>query len=261
MYRERSTHAGSGVKPSNETNHPGDAVDKGFSLKGIPDAIWCRDHRGHSYSYREALERIRSFHGHVAPGLVIGLKMVDFALRHLPEGVSFDAVCETTSCLPDAVQMLTPCTVGNSWLKIHDLGKFALTLYDKSNGRGCRVFLDSGKLEAWPEFHAWFYKRKSKAEQDFDVLLEDIRRAGSDCLSSRPVDILPAYRAARRKGRIATCSLCGEAFPQAHGDVCRGCQGQAPYVRPREEGVDDVGGKPPIRLTCHGSCVQGTSDR
>lgn len=237
MYRETSTNARTGVKPSNDADRPGDAVDKGAPLKVIPDAIWCRDHHGRRYTFRKALERIRSFHGHVAPGLVIGLKMVDLARRHLPDGVLFDAVCETASCLPDAVQLLTPCTVGNSWLKIHDLGKFALTLYDKSNGRGCRVFLDPGKLEAWPEFHAWFYKRKSKADQDFDALLEDIRRAGSDCLTPCPVDVHPSYRAARSKGPIATCSLCGEAYPEAHGDVCRGCQGQTPYARPREGGI------------------------
>ena len=194
--------------------------------------IWCRDHRSRTYTFPEAIARIRAFHGHVAPGLVIGLKMVDLARRHLAEDILYDALCETASCLPDAVQMLTPCTVGNQWLRIVDLEKFALTLYDKSNGRGHRVFLDPAKLAAWPHLYGWFYKHRSKADQDFDALLENIRQAGADCLSLVPVEILPVLRARRSKGPIATCPRCGEAYPVAHGDLCRGCQGQNPYARP-----------------------------
>jgi formylmethanofuran dehydrogenase subunit E len=198
---------------------------------GLPaEPLWCRDHRGNGYTYNEALGFIRSFHGHVAPGLVIGLKMVDRARERLPEDILFDAVCETNSCLPDAVQMLTPCTVGNTWLTIKNLGRYALTLYDKSNGNGMRVFLDPAKLKQWPEFFDWFYKRKPKPDQDFDRLLEEIRRAGADCLSCIPVTIHPSYLVKNSKGRIGTCPLCGEAYPVIHGSICRGCQGKAPYV-------------------------------
>ena len=197
------------------------------------DPLWCRDCRGNEYTYPEALDFIRSFHGHVAPGLVIGLKMVDWAREQLPEDILFDGVCETNSCLPDAVQMLTPCTVGNNWLKIKDLGRFALTLYDKFNGNGMRVFIDPAKLKQWPEFFDWFYKRKPKPDQDFDRLLEEIRLAGSDCLSRTPATIHPSYRVKSSKGRIGTCPLCGEAYPAIHGGICRGCQGEAPYTQSR----------------------------
>lgn len=195
------------------------------------DSLWCRDYRGKGYTYPEALDFIRSFHGHVAPGLVIGLKMVDWAREQLPEDILFDGVCETNSCLPDAVQMLTPCTVGNNWLKIKDLGRFALTLYDKFNGDGVRVFLDPAKLQQWPEFFDWLYKRKPKPEQDFNRLLEEIRQAGADCLSRTPASIHPSYRVKNSKGRIGTCPLCSEAYPMIHGGICRGCQGEAPYAQ------------------------------
>ena len=92
---------------------------------------WCRDHRGRRFSYDQALELIRGFHGHLAPGLVIGVKMVSLAMARLPRDLIFDAFCETRSCLPDAVQLLTPCTIGNGWLRIVDLGRFAVALYDK----------------------------------------------------------------------------------------------------------------------------------
>jgi len=41
--------------------------------------------------------------------------------------------------------MLTPCTIGNGWLKIFDFGRYALALYEKYGGQGIRVFLDIEK--------------------------------------------------------------------------------------------------------------------
>ena len=195
---------------------------------GNPESCWCRDHKGNCYAYDPAMALIRDFHGHVAPGLAIGTRMVALAMDRLPQGILFDAVCETVSCLPDAVQMLTPCTIGNGWLRVQDLGRYAVTLYDKFEGDGIRVFIDSAKLRQWPEFYDWFYKIKEKKDQDFKRLMEEIRLAGEDALTVQKITIKPSYLVRRSKGRIATCPLCGEAYPAAHGSICRGCKGDAP---------------------------------
>ncbi|HPJ40559.1 MAG TPA: formylmethanofuran dehydrogenase subunit E family protein, partial [Spirochaetota bacterium] len=97
----------------------------------------------------EYIEKGKSFHGSMAPGLLIGGFMVDYARKNLPGGEFFDVISETGHCLPDAVQLLTPCTIGNGWLKIIDTGRFAITFYDKSTGDGVRVYLDQKKLESW----------------------------------------------------------------------------------------------------------------
>lgn len=194
-----------------------------------PSSHWCRDHTGRWFTFEESLELIRSFHGFPAPGLVTGVKMVSHAMAHLPKNILFDAICETASCLPDAVQILTLCTIGNAWLKVVDLGKFAVTLYDKSTGDGFRVFLDPQKLNKFPEFYGWFYKLKPKKDQDTDLLMQEIRAAGADVLTVEPVQIQPRYLVKRSKGPIATCPICGEAFPAKHGDVCKGCGGESPY--------------------------------
>ena len=65
------------------------------------------------HPYPRYLEMVRDFHGYVAPGMVLGGFMVDLAYKHLPEGDHYDALCETRACLPDAIQVLTPCTIGN----------------------------------------------------------------------------------------------------------------------------------------------------
>lgn len=207
------------------------------------NVYWCRDHRGLQYAFEEALERVRDFHGHIAPGLVVGLKMVTVAMERLPENILFDAICETRSCLPDAVQMLTLCTIGNNWLKIKDIKRFALTLYDKSNGEGIRVFLDPAKLSQWPEFFDWFYKRKTKKEQNFERLMKEIRGAGSSVLTLGEVRIQSRYLVKHSKGRIGTCPICGEAYPLAHGGICKGCQGEAPYDNPLRSAAAETGGR------------------
>lgn len=198
---------------------------KAFSLH----TVWCADHSGRIYGFDEYIDSVKAFHGHVAPGLLIGGKMVHTALKNMHEDVIFDALCETGKCLPDAVQMLTPCTIGNGWLKIEPFMKFALTLYDKYNGVGLRVFLDAPKLEQWPEIKSWFYKLKPKKEQNKDKLFLEIQNAGDSILSMRSVRIAPDYLQKQPIGERSLCSICNEAYPKEHGPICRACQGHSPY--------------------------------
>ena len=44
---------------------------------------------------------------------------------------------ETRKCLPDAVQLLTLCSAGNNWMKVHNLGRYAVSLFDKHTGEAC----------------------------------------------------------------------------------------------------------------------------
>ena len=184
------------------------------------------------YTWEEFLERVISFHGYTAPGVLIGGIMVDMAMHEIPKGVLFDAYCETHSCLPDAVQLLTPCTAGNGWLRVVNLGRYAVSLYNKFEGDGVRVYLDPKKLEGWGEIRAWFLKLKTKREQDGDRLQEEIRCAGRSIYSLHPVQVRAGDRARRSKGAIGICDACGEAYPVKDGPVCRGCQGEAPYEAP-----------------------------
>ncbi|MDP2840033.1 MAG: formylmethanofuran dehydrogenase subunit E family protein, partial [Syntrophales bacterium] len=81
--------------------------------------------------FDDFLNTIERFHGWKAPGVVIGGLMVDLAQSHIALDVEADAIVETVHCLPDAVQLFTPCTCGNGWMKVIDWDKFAITLYDK----------------------------------------------------------------------------------------------------------------------------------
>jgi len=179
-----------------------------------------------SHTLEEYLRQVEEFHGHIAPGLVIGGFMVEMARRHIPEGVLFDAISETSQCLPDAIQILTPCTVGNSWLRVIDLGRFALALFDKYTGEGVRVFLDAAKLEAFPAIRSWFFRKSFMGSEDEEQLLKEIKAAGETILGVESVKIRRELLGKHSKGKIAICPVCGEAYPVSQGDVCSGCQGQ-----------------------------------
>lgn len=182
-----------------------------------------------NYSHDAFVEKVRGFHGYAAPGVLIGGFMVELARRQLPAGVLFEAVCESAQCLPDAIQLLTPCTVGNERLRILNHGIYALALYDKHTGNGWRAHLDVDKLGPYPEIRTWFLKEKPKKEQDGQRLEAEILEAGTAILSLRPIKLRPELLGHKSKGAIVRCPLCGAAYPAIFGVVCRPCQGETPY--------------------------------
>lgn len=181
------------------------------------------------FTFEEFKAKAAAFHGYPAPGLLIGGYMVEMARRQLPEGTLFDAVVETGKCLPDAVQILTPCTLGNGWMRILNMGRYAVTLYDKFTGDGVRVWVDMDKLRNHPETCSWFLKLKKKADQDSDRLFREIEEAGETICSMAMVHVDDRYRKHKAMGRVGICPICGEAYPPSDGAICRGCQGEAPY--------------------------------
>ncbi|CCH49731.1 FmdE family protein [Pseudodesulfovibrio piezophilus] len=182
------------------------------------------------YTFEEFKEKAREFHGYPAPGLLIGGYMVEAAKSRLPEGTLFEAMVESGKCLPDAVQLLTLCSTGNNWMKVKLLGRYAVSLYDKFTGVGFRVSIDQDKLELWPEIKGWFMKEKPKAEQDTEALLAEIKKAGDTICSIRPITIHERYLGHGHMTSIDVCPICHEAYPGSDGAICRGCQGEAPYV-------------------------------
>lgn len=185
-----------------------------------------------SYNFNEFIKMAASFHGSPAPGVLIGGFMVDYAYKHLPKGGEYDVICETSKCLPDAVQLLTPCSIGNQWLKIVDVGRYALTFYEKHTGRGIRVYLDWKLLEKFPQIKGWYLKLIPKKEQDADSLLREIMEAGSDICSLEEITVIVDPVNKRKNSSITICPSCEEAYRSEDGAICPGCQGGTlPYSR------------------------------
>jgi len=184
-------------------------------------------------SVKQYLDRLQGFHGRAAPGAVAGGFMVELAYRRLPQGRLCDAVSETWSCLPDAIQLLTPCTVGNGWLRIVDTGRFALVIYDKETGRGARVALDLDRLAAWPAVKTWALKLKPKAEQDETAILAELLKAETRLYKVEKVKVERSSLVKKKK--IFTCPSCGESFRGLRRGKCSYCVGKASFYRVEEK--------------------------
>jgi formylmethanofuran dehydrogenase subunit E len=90
-------------------------------------------------------EKVReavAFHGHMCPGLAIGIRAAEVALREIGPHAHDEeivAVVETDMCGVDAIQFLTGCTFGKGNLIHLDYGKNAFTFYRRSDGKGIRI--------------------------------------------------------------------------------------------------------------------------
>lgn len=178
------------------------------------------------YAFTQYVDLVKSFHGYPAPGVLIGGFMVDLAYHYLPEEGLFDVICETRKCLPDAVQLLTPCTVGNGWLRVIDISRFAFAIYDKQNGGGIRISINYPKLDAWPEIKGWFTGTSRDKHSDGLTMINQIKEAGSSICNAQPVNIEIPVRPIRSNDH-AVCPFCGESHALVDGKIC--IANQLPY--------------------------------
>ncbi|ACV69434.1 FmdE family protein [Desulfohalobium retbaense] len=89
------------------------------------------------------IEATIAFHGHWCPGVAIGIRAAESALRRFPEAADTDlvAVVETDMCGVDAIQFLTGCTLGKGNLIHRDYGKMAFSFFHRPSTDGIRVLL------------------------------------------------------------------------------------------------------------------------
>ena len=181
-------------------------------------------------SLKEYCIRMEEFHGARSPGLLFGGIMLDLALRELGETPYLNVVTETVVCLPDAVQLLTPCTLGNGFLQVFDWGKFALTVYDRMNLHGVRAWLEPEEIDRYPLIHGWFVRSSEAREKpSFQEFAPEILQHGDRLLRCRPVRL---HRPLKETDRIPTvkCQECGEFYASRLGSKCPACLHGAYYL-------------------------------
>ncbi len=97
----------------------------------------------------ELITQIQSFHGHLCPGLALGIRAAEIALEQIGKHAGDEevvAVVETDMCAVDAIQFLTGCTFGKGNLIHRDHGKSAFTFVRRSDNKAIRILT---KPEAW----------------------------------------------------------------------------------------------------------------
>ena len=173
--------------------------------------------------------RMEEFHGYRSPGMLIGGLMIESGTTLLGPTSYLNVVCETVVCLPDAVQLLTPCTFGNGFLQVLDWGKFALTVYDRDRLDGVRVWLNLDGLIGYPLIRDWFQRTGlSRDKPPYEDLAGEALAAGPDLINRRRVRLT---RSLKDKNPVPTgpCPECNESYPLRQGAACTACQGHAYY--------------------------------
>jgi formylmethanofuran dehydrogenase subunit E len=176
------------------------------------------------------LLQMEAFHGSRSPGMLMGGFMVDLALRKLSPTPHLNVVTETTVCLPDAVQLLTPCTMGNGFLQVLDWGKFALTAYDRMSLAGIRVGIDADAVKSCPMIGNWFFRTEpALPKPPFEDFAAEVLVAGQQLFSFRSVRLRKALKPTERFP-TERCGQCGEFYALRFGTVCPSCQGNAYFL-------------------------------
>ncbi len=174
------------------------------------------------------LIRLEEFHGHISPGTVMGGFLADAAWRILGEAPYLNVVVETLVCLPDSVQALTPCTLGNGYLQLLDWGKFALTMYDRMSLAGARAWLSAEGIEEFPLVADWYLRRPGAAKVEKIEVVKEIMAGGHRLVRAKAVTMRTVLKDTEHVPTMA-CPACGEYYPTRQGGLCPACAGQAYY--------------------------------
>lgn len=192
----------------------------------------CRD--------RSPLERAVDFHGHICPGLLIGLKAAQFAQQYLDidqdEDEELLAIVENDSCGVDAIQAVLGCTFGKGNLIFRDWGKQVYTIARRDNARAVRIVLKSGAMDSaanrrFRELNSISVRSDAEETEREDmrsqVFEEMLSRSFEEMFDYREISLeLPAKAVIESSVR---CVVCGEEAKESkvvqseQGPVCPAC--------------------------------------
>jgi formylmethanofuran dehydrogenase subunit E len=147
---------------------------------------------------KDLMEKAVRFHGHICPGLAIGVLAVKYVLEH---GYSYSpneelvAVVENDNCSVDALQVLLGTTFGKGNLVHQDYGKNNYYFYDRRTEKSVRLALKTRN----------FGDKKMSRDERIQLLLK-----------SKPENIFNIYEIEFNPPGLAQieesipCEVCGE---------------------------------------------------
>src|SRR5271157_736253 len=86
-----------------------------------------------------------SYKGPLMPGIILGIRMSVLALKllEIDDPAAYHrkliVVAETDRCLPDVIELVVGCRLGNRTLKFRDWGIMAASFLDLTRNRAVRV--------------------------------------------------------------------------------------------------------------------------
>jgi formylmethanofuran dehydrogenase subunit E len=184
----------------------------------------------------EVVELAEKLHGHLAPGIALGIRMATLALQKLNTkrgSKKLIAISETARCLADGMQAATGATLGHGNAFIENYGKLALTVGRVDTMEGYRVAL---RRDAWKHsalMKKWMLREGRLTREEEKELARALLELGEEYLEVTPVKI--ELTSLFENSSIVRCSRCGELVPESLSvgenstRVCRSCAGVGYY--------------------------------
>ncbi|HEY9206589.1 MAG TPA: FmdE family protein [Candidatus Methanoperedens sp.] len=190
---------------------------------------------------QKTIELAIALHGHLAPGIALGLRMTDLALSRLDRKKGdkhLIGISETARCLADAMQAATGCTLGHGNAFVEDQGKLAITIGDAITGRGVRVGLRENAATFSGLMYKWMMRSGKLTHAEEEELGNQLLNLNEEFLRFQDVKICrkPDFE----KSTIVKCERCGELIPESltvkedEKFFCRACTGDV-YFRLLDE--------------------------
>lgn len=170
----------------------------------------------------QELGAVVQFHGHFCPGLAIGVRAAELALREIgPHAADEEvvAIVETDMCGVDAIQFMTGCTFGKGNLIHLDYGKNAFTFIRCSDGKAIRLVMQP---QSWGETNdedrdLFARVRSGEASPEERACFQDLFRQRGQAILNLPLETLfevqtvePRLPYKARVRESIQCETCGE---------------------------------------------------
>ena len=150
---------------------------------------------------KQLWDKAVTFHGHECPGLAIGVKACEAAMKKMQIGFSSDeeivCITENDACGVDAVQAIFSCTLGKGNLLYRGTGKQAFSFFNRKTGEKLRIYL------------------KQQKNPDME------RAEWQEYLLNAPIDEIFSFSEPKfdlpEKAKIfqtIICEICGEGAPE-----------------------------------------------
>ncbi len=184
-------------------------------------------------AFDDLLAEAMSLHGHLCPGVVLGVRMAVAGCREVglerprSAGKRLAVFVEIDRCATDAIQALTGVSLGKRTLKYLDYGKMAATFADVVTAAAVRVFARDDARDLVPRWARGEPDPRRAQAAAYRVMPEPL------LLRIEPVAIAPGWLD-RRRVRVA-CAACGEdvnyqrEVVRGGRTLCRPCADGAYY--------------------------------
>ena len=202
----------------------------------------CTNHESPSTESRfPPFEEVVAFHGHICLGLASGYQVAVAAMNALgvskPNDEELVAVAESDSCVVDAVQIVTRCTLGKGNLIVYNHGKHVISFYSRTKQKAVRVVSNLDKVTSEGELGRMSKRigelrtKTSSGEatpEEKEEFTNIVTKAAYEILSYRPEDVVSVQEIPFDPPQEAqifqsiACESCGELVADAKTNLVDG---------------------------------------